>query len=46
MPVGDIRIVVRAWDTSGAAMPEDPAYLWNPKGYVNNAWARITIHAR
>jgi sulfite oxidase len=46
LPVGDTRIVVRAWDTAGAAMPEDPAHLWNPKGYVNNAWARITIHAR
>ena len=45
LPAGDTRIVVRAWDTSAAAMPEDPAHLWNPKGYVNNAWARITVHA-
>ena len=46
LPAGDTRIVVRAWDTAGATMPEDPAHLWNPKGYVNNAWARITVHAR
>ena len=46
LPPGDTRIVVRAWDTAAAAMPEHPASLWNPKGYVNNAWARITVHAR
>ncbi|HEY0816126.1 MAG TPA: sulfite oxidase [Pseudonocardia sp.] len=46
LPRGDTEVVVRAWDTSAAAMPEDPAHLWNPKGYVNNAWARITVHAR
>jgi sulfite oxidase len=46
LPVGDTRIVVRAWDTAGASMPEDPAHLWNPKGYVNNAWAWVTVHAR
>jgi sulfite oxidase len=46
LPPGDTRIVVRAWDTAGATMPEDPAHLWNPKGYVNNAWARVTVHAR
>ena len=46
LPSGDTCIVVRAWDTAGAAMPEDPAHLWNPKGYVNNAWARITVNGR
>lgn len=46
LPAGDSEIVARAWDTAGAAMPEEPASLWNPKGYVNNAWARITVHAR
>ena len=46
LPTGDTELVVRAWDTSAAAMPEDPAHLWNPKGYVNNAWARVTVHAR
>ena len=44
LPPGDRVIVSRAWDTSAAAQPEDPAQLWNPKGYVNNAWGRITVH--
>ncbi len=37
------HIVVRAWDSTGATQPEDPATLWNPKGYINNAWGRITL---
>lgn len=45
LPAGDTEIVVRAWDTSAASQPEHPATLWNPKGYVNNAWARTTVHA-
>jgi sulfite oxidase len=43
---GDHEIVVRAWDSSAAIQPEDEAGLWNPKGYVNNARPRITVHAR
>lgn len=46
LPPGATRIAVRAWDTTGACMPEDPAHLWNPKGYADNAWARVTVHAR
>lgn len=42
---GRHRIVARAWDSAAATQPEDPAHLWNPKGYVNNAWARITVDA-
>ncbi|MFS4488194.1 MULTISPECIES: hypothetical protein [Dietzia] len=37
--------MVRAWDTSAATQPEDEAALWNPKGSVNNARPRITVHA-
>ncbi|WP_338601744.1 hypothetical protein [Saccharopolyspora sp. SCSIO 74807] len=36
----------RAWDTSAAVQPESAAQLWNPKGYVNNSWARARITAR
>jgi sulfite oxidase len=43
---GDHEIVARAWDSAAAAQPEDPATLWNPKGYVNNAWARVRVRAR
>jgi len=40
---GPAQIVARAWDGAGVTQPEDPAQLWNPKGYVNNAWARVTV---
>ena len=36
-------IVARAWDSAAAAQPETAAHLWNPKGYVNNAWARVGV---
>ena len=42
---GEHEILVRAWDSSAATQPEDEAGLWNPKGYVNNARPRITVHA-
>ena len=40
---GPAEIVARAWDSAAATQPEDPAQLWNPKGYANNAWARLRI---
>jgi len=46
IPAGPTEIIARAWDTSAAAQPESPVYLWNPKGYVNNSWARIQVTAR
>jgi sulfite oxidase len=42
---GDNEIIARAWDTSAASQPESPVHLWNPKGYVNNSWARLHITA-
>lgn len=42
---GTTRVVARAWDSAAGVQPSDPAQLWNPKGYVNNAWARVTLHA-
>lgn len=42
---GDHEIVVRAWDSAAATQPEDPAQLWNPKGYVNNSWGRVHLRA-
>ena len=41
---GSTEIVARAWDTSAASQPEDPASLWNPKGYVNSSWPRVGLH--
>ena len=45
VPAGEVEIIARAWDTSAASQPENPASLWNPKGYVNNSWPRVTVHA-
>lgn len=42
---GDTEIVARAWDSSAATQPKSPAELWNPTGYVNNAWARVSVRA-
>ena len=40
---GPAEVVVRAWDDTAACQPESAASLWNPKGYVNNAWGRIRL---
>ena len=42
-PAGELEIVARAWDSAAGTQPEDPASLWNPKGYVNNSWARARV---
>jgi sulfite oxidase len=46
LPAGDTEITARAWDTAAAAQPESAEHLWNPKGYVNNSWARLRVTAR
>jgi sulfite oxidase len=46
IPPGEVELVARAWDTTAALQPESAAHLWNPKGYVNNSWPRIHVHAR
>lgn len=43
---GQHDLVVRAWDDTGAVQPESPATVWNPKGYANTSWDRVTLHAR
>jgi sulfite oxidase len=43
---GEHEIVVRAWDSAAVTQPEDPAALWNPKGYMNSAWGRVRLRAR
>jgi sulfite oxidase len=40
---GPLTVVARAWDTTGNTQPESAAWLWNPKGYANNAWARVHL---
>ena len=44
-PLGPTRILARAWDSTGATQPSSPADVWNPKGYVNNSWADVTVTA-
>jgi sulfite oxidase len=43
LPAGEVELVARAWDSAAATQPEHAAQLWNPKGYVNNAWARVRV---
>lgn len=42
---GSHEIIVRAWDSTGATQPESAAQVWNPKGYVNSSWGRVTVTA-
>ena len=37
---GEPEIVVRAWDSSASTQPEAVSTVWNPRGYMNNAWHR------
>jgi sulfite oxidase len=41
LPSGIHVVAVRAWDSDGNTQPDDPAALWNFKGYANNAWHRV-----
>ncbi|MHB1534990.1 MAG: sulfite oxidase [Acidimicrobiales bacterium] len=43
LPEGDIELTARAWDSAAAVQPEHVDHLWNPKGYVNNAWAHVHV---
>jgi sulfite oxidase len=45
LPAGAVTITARAWDTTAALQPEHPESVWNPKGYINNAWPTITVIA-
>jgi sulfite oxidase len=44
VPAGEQELVARAWDSAANTQPERPESVWNPKGYVNNSWARIHLH--
>jgi len=41
---GHHEIVARAWDSAASTQPERAQSVWNPKGYINNSWARIHVH--
>jgi sulfite oxidase len=40
---GEVELLARAWDDTGAQQPSDPAAVWNPKGYANTSWARSCV---
>ncbi|MFZ0088598.1 MAG: sulfite oxidase [Solirubrobacteraceae bacterium] len=40
---GETELVARAWDSAASTQPSSPAEVWNPKGYANNSWARLTV---
>lgn len=40
---GTHHLVVRAVDSSGTMQPATPDHGWNFKGYMSNAWHRITL---
>jgi sulfite oxidase len=40
---GPAEVTARAWDTAASVQPESAVQLWNPKGYANNAWARLSF---
>lgn len=42
---GPVELVARAWDASASTGPARPGDVWNPKGYVNSAWARVAVTA-
>lgn len=43
---GNLDVVARAWDDTGALQSESAAALWNPKGYANYSWPRHRIVVR
>jgi len=43
LPAGKHDLVVRAADSRGNGMPQQPA--WNLKGYLYNGWHRISVEA-
>ncbi len=42
---GAHTLVARACDTAANTQPESAASIWNFKGYMNNAWHRVLVHA-
>ncbi|MGW0166769.1 sulfite oxidase [Streptomyces sp. NPDC003343] len=46
LPSGDTELIARAWDSTAAVQPESPASVWNPRGYANNAAARLHVTCR
>lgn len=41
---GSNQIIARAWDSAANTQPEEVKSIWNFKGYMNNAWHRVSVH--
>lgn len=39
-----VQVLARAYDSGGHVQPEHAVERWNFKGYMNNAWSRVTFH--
>lgn len=46
LAAGEHEIAVRAWDSASQTQPPSVDQVWNFKGYMNNAWARVAISVR
>ncbi|RPJ56259.1 MAG: sulfite oxidase [Acidobacteria bacterium] len=40
---GRNEVVARGWDSAANTQPEEASRIWNFKGYMNNAWHRVTV---
>ena len=45
LAAGAREILARAFDSAGQTQPSDVGQVWNFKGYMNNAWARVAVEA-
>ncbi len=43
IPEGSCELIVRAFDSASGGQPEALASVWNPRGYMNNAWHRVSF---
>jgi sulfite oxidase len=43
LPSGQHQLAVRAWDSAANTQPRELQDVWNFKGYMNNAWHRISV---
>ncbi len=46
LPEGRHTLMVRAFDERGATQPGELRDVWNVKGYLNNAWHRVSVVAK
>jgi len=42
---GAHEVICRAWDAAANTQPEAVRDVWNFKGYMNNAWHRVSVQA-